>query len=336
MRPHVYVAGLLLLLSLTLPFAAHSQQQAPVLEDTLFGITNITNSNNGVNNFDHIRPSDAHETVLGPIGGVTYSYVMGTYAYDPTTHDFFMIRVTTGASVADPSLIAVNTETGAVSVRGALQHNYIALGFMPATHTLFGITNDSDGNNRLAHINPITGAETIISAIGSTTYAYNGGAYAYDPLTQDFFMIRVTPFGPALNPTLIAVNTQTGAVSVRGALQYSYFSLGFMPTTGTLFGRTVYVNGIGRFMHIDPVTGTETEVSIIGDITYAYNCDVYDPATGDLFLQRVTPSVATLNPTLVTLDTKTGAITVRGPLQYTYMVLGFKAINRLYLPLVTK
>jgi hypothetical protein len=136
------------------PINLLSQQTSTQQPSLLFGISAL---DNGLNRFVHIDPTNADETVVSNVGDMSVSFFGGIFALNPFANEFYMIRQPNSGSL---NLIAINTETGAVSERGSLNRSYIALGFNIVTRTYLpliqGVTNRSD-----SWVQPTTCIEAI-------------------------------------------------------------------------------------------------------------------------------------------------------------------------------
>lgn len=140
-----------------------------------------------------------------PVSGDQYS--SGDATLDTATGIFYYIR---GAS--SKQLIRVDVQTGtATSVNVSNPNQAISpivnIQWNPVDSMIYGL-NFTQGQLRMAKLNPATGAVTLISQTPTSADAFSSGTATLDPQTGRYFYVRGNPD----NQQIITVNIQNGAV----------------------------------------------------------------------------------------------------------------------------
>ena len=130
-------------------------------------------------------------STIGPIG-----FSVTGLAFQPSTG---VLYGTTGAAVGTPSLIRINTTTGAGTLIGPNGTGPVADITFRADGTLFGWTQASFD---LVTVNLVTGTATVVGDAGIST---NGSGIAFSPAGILFFA------GSNSNGALRTINPATGA-----------------------------------------------------------------------------------------------------------------------------
>ena len=179
----------------------------------------------------------------------------------------------------------------------------------PSTGTLYGSTargpsTSTEHNGLLIRIDEQTGAGTLI------------GDLRPDPDDETAADITFTPDGALfgwLEPNsddLAAINKATGLASIVGNAGISTEGTGLASdSAGTLF---LAAGDAGPLWTINRTTGAPTQVATlngIGDHTPALAFD----SAGTLFGVRIDNSLASRPTELITVNTASGAVSVRGP-----------------------
>ena len=281
----------------------------------------------------HIDPQNAQETVIRSIAAPQYRYTCNVAALDTLTGTLYTVRYTlagTPPTISARKLVAIDTQTGAVTERGPIEGAYITLGFNPTSRTLFALKGLDAGKNNFVLVDPETAQETVLSSIGGMAYGF--GVSAADPATGELYIVRVTVATGAYH--LIAVNTSTGALSDRGVIAGGLIFLGYNTVTDTLFGVKSISGGANNFVHLNPATAEETALGNVGGTGYGFISDAsaLDEEAGVFYVIRLRQ--ASGERALLAIDTQTGAEVERGFLGASYSYLGVAQSSSVYLPLV--
>lgn len=166
-----------------------------------------------------IDPVTGRVTVVGLLNGTSRS--AAGLAFDAATDTLYGIVQVGGR------LMRINTSTATVTPLGTPGGNNVGgLEFDPATRTLYGI-DDAPAGSRLVRIDPATGLQTVIGALGSGIFDCNG--LGYNPEDGRLYTID------AGTEQLLTINATTGRATVVGPTGTTWggnYGLGAVVTTG--------------------------------------------------------------------------------------------------------
>jgi hypothetical protein len=171
---------------------------------------------------------------------------------------------------------------------------------MAADNKLYGVT--SCCPNNFVEIDPATGAQTVLSAVGDAGFGFPVGASAIDSVNNTYFIVRNDTMG---DPHILSIDTDTGAFVESPVLDGDLIKLGFDQDDGILFGITTCCPN--EFVHIDATSGAFTDIAAVGGVDFAFGggAAATDSGGDRFFVARSfmgTPFAAAIN-------TKTGAVT---------------------------
>jgi hypothetical protein len=176
------------------------------------------------------------------------------------------------------SLIRIDPSTGAELssapiTLGGVPLSIADLADQPSTGKVYGVTGPNGPvPAELVTINPVTGAATLIGAIGSEPFA----SIAFTPSGTLYASLAAFDHGP-INPVLATLDPLTAAILTSVPTEDFFGSLGIRPTDSVIFGGT---GDTGDIFTISP-SGAETLVgntglNFAGDLAFA---PVPEPAT---------------------------------------------------------
>jgi Ca2+-binding RTX toxin-like protein len=191
---------------------------------------------------------------------------------------------------------------------GPIGFSVTGLAVDPSTRTLYGTTTARDATNpcSLITINKTTGAGTLVGDLG---------VCPPDDAAAD---ITFTPDGTLFgwlegnSDDLVAINKATGAASIVGDAGISTLGSGLASdSAGTLFfaGQT---DG-GPLRTVDRNTGATTQVALLDGTAFDPIGALAFNSAGTLFGVRIDNGPPSRPTELITIDTASGAINVRGP-----------------------
>jgi Ca2+-binding RTX toxin-like protein len=207
------------------------------------------------------------------------------------------------------NLYLLDPASGAVlQTVGPIGFAVTGLAVDPSTGTLYGTTTALDPANpcSLITINKTTGAGTLVGA--------HGACPPEDAVADITFTPDGTLFGwlEADADDLATINKATGAASIVGDAGLSTLGSGLASdSAGTLFfaGQT----DIGPLRTVDRATGATTQVAFLNGTTTDPIAALAFNSAGTLFGVRIDNDLASRPTELITIDTASAAINVRGP-----------------------
>jgi Ca2+-binding RTX toxin-like protein len=210
----------------------------------------------------------------------------------------------------DPSnLYLLDPASGAVlQTVGPIGFSVTGLAVDPSTGTLYGTTSAQDATNpcSLITINKTAGAGTLVGDLGVCP--------PDDAAADITFTPDGTLFGWIENDLddLGTIDKATGATSIVGDAGISTLGSGLASdSAGTLFfaGQT----DSGPLRTVDRNTGATTQVALLDGTTIDPIGALAFNSAGTLFGVRIDNDLASRPTELITIDTASGAINVRGP-----------------------
>ncbi len=288
---------------LTLSAGCKSCQRPPD-QGRLLGITSCC-----PNEFTEIDPAAGTLNNQLEVGGMGFGFPVGATAVDSGSDIFYVIRHTAGV----PHVLSIETNSATFVESPPLSSSLLALGYDANAGQLFGVT--SCCPNEFVHVDTTTGALTPLASIGDMGFSFAAGASAVDPTTNRFFMIRHT----AGVPHLIAIDTNTAALTETPALSTGIMKLGFDEDDNVLVAVTSCCPN--QFGHLDTTTGAFTAIADVGDMGFGFSAgaSAVDSGGNRLFLARSRAGV----PHVISVDTLTGATTESPVLAENLLSLGF-------------
>lgn len=202
---------------------------------------------------------------------------------------------------APPSyqLVTIDTQTHASTITPTLE-DPLVLGWDPTSATLLGATVSSP--TQVFKVDPTTGAETPFATLPGPV----ASSLAVAPTEHTIYLAitDVTTLPPT--PSLVSVDTVTGAVSPGPALNMGPRSLVYDASTRLLFANTSCCPQ--RIVSIDPSTGTTTPL-VTFDPTAADESLTLDPNSHTLY------SIETAYPNQFVMSiSEGGAFTLSNPI----------------------
>jgi streptogramin lyase len=165
-------------------------------------------------------------TFVANISGTTA--VINGLAFDPASGTLYGIAQATGQLFSIDPATAAASAIGAVAGGGTVG----ALEFDADTGTLYGI-DDVAGGSRLITINPSTGVQAVVGALGAGIADCNGLAVTD---AGELYTIN------AATDQLLRINPQTGAATVVGATNGLFAASFGMSAVTTFVGGECYAN----------------------------------------------------------------------------------------------
>jgi hypothetical protein len=206
---------------------------------------------------DYLRPPSVDIARLDPVTGTqtpvaTLSGNLWEMVADPASP--FLYAPASPGYPPVAQMLTIDTRTGSVTVTEGV--SAFGLVFDAATHTILGLNTRVDGpmvSTELVRIDPATWTSTFVASLpdGPRQLAFDSVSHTIYTESVDFSAWPTTG-------RLIAVNSDTGAVTVGPKLDPAVFNLVFDDAAGALFG--VVQDAPFRFVQVDPSTGTETAV----------------------------------------------------------------------------
>jgi hypothetical protein len=276
----------------------------PPDQGRLFGITSCC-----PNDLTEIDPVAGTLNNQLEVGGMGFGFPVGATAVDSGSDIFYVVRHTAGV----PRVMSIEINSATFLESPPLSSSLLALGYDSNAGQLFGVT--SCCPNEFVHVDMNSGTLTSLASIGDMGFAFVAGASAIDAATNRFFMIRHT----AGVPHLIAIDTNTGALTETPALSTGIMKLGFDEDDNVLAAVTSCCPN--QFGHLDTTTGAFTAIADVGDMGFGFSAgaSAVDSGGNRLFLARSQAGV----PHVISVDTLTGAITESPALAENLLSLGF-------------
>jgi hypothetical protein len=288
-----------------------------------------------IENLTEVNPGTAQETVIARVVAPQYDFNCNAFALDAAEGVLYAVRYTLAGSLPGPvarTLVAISTITGAVEVRGTINGDYVVLVFDADTRQLFALKTLAEGRNDVVRVNPANAQETILTNIGGPAYGF--GPSAYSPTEGALYLVRSQMDDPPIE--LLAVDTQSGAVSRKGPLRSTFLYLGYSSTRNTLLGVTALAQGANNLVVINTETAAEAVIADIGGSAYAFTSGAFALNDAASVLYAVRQNADGSARRLLAVDVPTGVEVEQGPVTTAYSYLGFASRNEVYLPLLQK
>lgn len=169
---------------------------------------------------------------------------------------------------------------------------------MELAGTVIGITGGEA--SRFVHIDPCTGAQTVLADLDTPGLTgFPQGIYAVDAAARRLYV----PRSRDLEPYLLAVNVDTGAIELEAAVPSPGLRVVAVDPGGAgLFGVTDGAEP--RLVHIDETTGALTDVAAFDGAGMVQGVYAVEPAQHRLYFLR---GGGISGQALVAVDTRSGA-----------------------------
>ncbi len=200
-------------------------------------------------------------------------------------------------------VVTIDSTTGATSLSPALAVDVPSdLAFDPASGDLFGISGNQAPQS-VVRIDPVTGATTHVADLTGQF----AGRFAYASNQHTLYVPTQQFVGPDALNVVLAVDTQSGAVSQSPGMTVPIDQVVYDQASGGLYGEGGFPGSIYR---IDLGTGAQTLVAPLASSGFFFSVLTIDSATHTIFAKNDDFSTGSDVQTIESINDTTGAYTV--------------------------
>lgn len=312
------VFGFVVAALIALTAAAQPVPAAAPTNGTLYGAVGCLFCSQSI---DQLDPAAGTETPIAALEGLSVTALVADSASQLLYVAASYGGGGRGGGPGINKMITFDSQTGLATVSPILSVGALDMALDPATHTLFVLATTFDGQTLHAAIDRLDPATWAATPLATLPFGARG--LAYDPSSRILYT-QTGDFNSS-PPTgqLIAINTQTGAVS-RTSLNPPVANLVFDTSAQALYGET------GSFpshvVQVNPSTGAETQIGSFAFPQGFANAVAIDSGTHTVFFVEAEIVAGGERATwIANVNDQTGASTVSPQTAQTVWEIAFQS-----------